>query len=62
MQPSQVIKFYADNKSLGIVNKLHTYKVNNLSDAQKAVVRFEHIGYSIRSAWYVNNGVSQRIK
>ena len=58
----RVIKFYADNMQLGITNKLHTYKVNDKQDAQKAIIRFERIGYTIRSAWYVVNDKSMQIK
>ena len=49
----RLIKFYADNAKLKVVNKLHTYKVNHLGDAHKAILRFESYGYSIRSAWYI---------
>ena len=55
------IKFYADHAIKGIRNKLHTYYVNNSSDAKRALVRFERIGYKIRAAWYVENDKSSRI-
>ncbi len=55
------IKFYADNQALGIRNKLHTYRVNDLSDARNAVLRFARLGYRIRAAWYVENQNNIRI-
>jgi hypothetical protein len=55
------VKFYADHPMKGIKNKLHCYYVNNSTDAKRAIVRFERIGYKIRAAWYVENNVSNRI-
>ncbi len=55
------VKFYADHNSKGIKNKLHCYYINNGQDAQKALIRFRGIGYTIRAAWYVENGKSLRI-
>lgn len=44
------IQFYADN--LLHKNKLYTFRVNNLQDAQNCVLRHTHIGWHIRAAFY----------
>ena len=59
-----LLKFYADQKNLGVKNKLFTFRVDNIENAIRIIVRFEveDIDTNIRAAFLNPNKAAYRDK
>jgi hypothetical protein len=51
-QPLEMVKFYADCKERGVVNKQFNYRTHDVSHSTDILNKFVANGYKIRMAWH----------